>query len=131
MSLQEKLVSGTVVGLNMTSNWAGGAKNFFTEVPCLLTAKVNMLIKKVQVAKNHWNLQTEREGSSIFLFVASKLTIEIGMTTRDTMRSLNPMFTMKLFPNEMRYVIFWLMMFDEKLSWGVVQMEKKSLNKYY
>lgn len=58
-----------------------------------------MLIKNVQVAKNHWNLQTDKDESSSFLFIASKLTIEIGMTTMDTIKSLNPMLTMKLFPS--------------------------------
>jgi hypothetical protein len=43
-------------------------------------------------------LQTDKDASSSSLLRASKLTIEIGMTIIETMISLNPIPTMKLFP---------------------------------
>lgn len=43
-------------------------------------------------------MQTDNGGSSSSLFMASKLTIEMGITTIVTAKSLNPILTMRLFP---------------------------------
>lgn len=72
--------------------------SLMNEMESLLTAKVKTLIKNVQAAKNHWNLQTDNGGKSPSLFMASKLTIEMGITTIVTAKSLNPILTMRLFP---------------------------------
>lgn len=72
----------------------------------LLTAKVKTLIKNVQAAKNHWNLQTDNGVNSSSLFIASKLTIEMGITTMETAKSLNPILTMRLFPAWINEIFF-------------------------
>lgn len=64
----------------------------------LLTAKVKTLTKNAQAAKYHWDLQTESGASSSSLLIASKLTIDMGMTIMVTTKSVNPIFTIRLFP---------------------------------
>lgn len=73
-------------------------RNFIQKISHLLTAKVKTLTKNAQAAKNHWNRQTAIGASSSSLLIASKLTIDIGMTIMVTTKSVNPIFTIRLFP---------------------------------
>jgi hypothetical protein len=64
----------------------------------LLTANDKTLTKNAQAARNHWNLHTDNGISSSSLCIANKLTIEMGMTTIVTIKSVNPTFTIRLLP---------------------------------
>lgn len=65
-----------------------------------LTARVKTETKNAQAAKNHWNLQTDNGAMSSSLFIASKLTIDMGITTIVTTKSWSPILTIRLFPKK-------------------------------